>query len=122
LTNSSRLAGPLRDLAVGVRRAVEEVEADGVADGPAVEALAPAVHLRRRDALVLGYERGQSAGLVPAGLPERFGQGVVAAELLGERLDLAHGNAERAVRPVGIARHPVAVALRAQAFERRDDP
>ena len=78
-----------------MRRAVEQVEADRVADGPVVEVAAPAVHLRGRDARRLVDERRQHAGLVPAGVPERGGELVIPPEALGQLLQVAHRYAKR---------------------------
>ena len=69
----------MRDLAEGMRRAVEQVKANGVADAPIVEVAAPTIHLRRRDSLRLVNESGYHAGLVPAGLPQREGEFVIVA-------------------------------------------
>jgi hypothetical protein len=77
---------PLRDLAKGVGSAVEEVEADGVADGPVVEAAAPTVHLGGRDPFGLLHERGQETGLVPTGRPESGGEFVASTEPPGQRI------------------------------------
>src|SRR5205814_2121831 len=77
-------AGPLGDLAEGVRGAVEEVETGGVADGPVVEVPAPAVHERRGDAGRFGDQGGQEAGFESAGRPQGGGQVVLAAELPGQ--------------------------------------
>ena len=76
-------AGPQADLSPGMRRAIEEVKTSGVADGPTVEVAAPAVHLNRGDARRVVDERRQHACLVPACLPQRSGQIVIASEALG---------------------------------------
>jgi hypothetical protein len=88
--------GPLIDFAQreGRRHAVEEFEAGGIDDAPVVEVTAPAVHLCGGDLGGVVDEGGEQAGFVPAGLPEGLGEGVVAAEALGEGLELGHRHAE----------------------------
>src|SRR6476646_9805476 len=73
LTNSSRR----------VRCAVPQAETHGVADAPAVEVFAPAVHLGGRHARGIAEEGGQQARFVNAGLPQRAREVVIAPNRLG---------------------------------------
>ena len=77
-----------------MRRPVEEVEAHRIADGPVVEVAAPAIHLRRRDACRIVDERRQQSRFVPPGRPERRREIVIAAETLGQLLDVRHRDAK----------------------------
>src|SRR5688572_33025255 len=83
-------AGPLRDLGPRVRRAIEQVKAHRIANGPVVEVTAPEVHLPGRDAGRLVDERRQHAGLVPAGLPKSGGELMIPSEALGVLAQGAH--------------------------------
>ena len=114
------LAAPLRDLRPGVRGAVEQVEANRVADAPVVEVPAPAVHLRGRDLGRIVDERADHARLVHARVPESRGELVVTPELLAERLHVLHRHAECLVRRDGITRHAVARRLGAVALQPRE--
>src|SRR6266850_3001494 len=62
-------SGPLLDLIEGVRRTIEKKKAHCIADAPIIEILAPAIHLRGRDALRFINKRRQHARFIPAGLP-----------------------------------------------------
>jgi len=88
--NSSRL--PLH-LGPGVRSAVEQGKAGGVADAPVVEVPASAVHLCRRDPRWLVDQRSEHAGLVPASIPQRGGQDSV----IRQRPDVAAAERQIAV-------------------------
>ena len=61
----TRRALPLHCLHLGprMRRPVEQLEADGVADAPVVEVAAPAIHLRGRDVCRVVHERRRAAAL-----------------------------------------------------------
>ncbi len=116
--NSPRLRGPLRDLGPRVRRAIEQLEAERVDHAPIVEVAAPPIHLRRRDALRLVDVRRQQPRLVPAGLPQRKREIVVGPDLLRQRLDLRHPHAVGLRRHDAIAQQALAIALRAERFQR----
>ena len=113
------LVAPLRDFGPGVRRAVEQAEAQGVADAPVVEVAAPAVHLRGGDARRLVDKRRQHPGLVPAGVPEGGGELVAAPELLRQHLDVGHRHTEGFARRDAEPRQILAIAFGALLLEPR---
>lgn len=111
------LAAPLRDLGPGMRRAVEQVEAQRVAHRPVVEFPAPAVHLRGGESCRITDERCQQARLVHAGVPQGGCEFVVASKLLAERLDVLHRHAIGLVRRDGIACHAIQGGLGPVGFQ-----
>ena len=122
-----REAGPLLELGAparpsahhrpGVRRSIEQIEAQRVADRPVVEVAAPRVHLGGRRLRGIGDEGDQRPRLVPAGVPEGVGQGMVAAQAPGQRLHRRHRDAERLGRGDAVAGQAVAVLARPAALE-----
>src|SRR5262249_44437735 len=114
-------ARPLLHLAPGVRRAVEQVKTGMIADRPAIEILAPAIHLRWRDAPRLVNEARKHPRLEPLRIPECGGQLVIAPEALAQVAQNADRDAERMIRWNREARHPVADPLAAEAIQRSDD-
>lgn len=96
---------PLPHFGSGVRGAVEEVETEGVGDGPVIKVAAATVHLRGGDALGFVDISAEHAGFVDAGAPKPGGEGVVGAEEFGELAEIAHGDAEGVVGRNGVAGH-----------------
>src|SRR5262245_1218274 len=89
LTELIRSLGPLFHFAEGVRRLIEQLEANGIADAPIIEVGSPAIHLGWCDELRLIDERSQHSGLVPARRPQRECETVIATQLFGELLNVA---------------------------------
>src|SRR6266403_292590 len=85
---------PLRDFLPGVRRFVEQMKAQGVADAPTIEVAAPPVHLNRCHAAGLVDNSSKDAGLVNAGIPECEREVVIAPEPFGEQADTSDRNTE----------------------------
>jgi hypothetical protein len=77
---------PLLDLAPRVRGAIEQDEAQGVADSPIVEIAAPLVHLGGGHAGGLVNVCRKKTRFVPAAPPQPLREIVTVAELLGEAL------------------------------------
>ena len=92
-----RVVGPAVDHREGVRRLVEQLEAERVADRPIVEVAGPAVHLFGRQQGRIADIGGQHARLVDAGFPQRRGERMVAAACLADLLDAGHRHADHAV-------------------------
>jgi len=88
------LFAPLRDFAPRVRSAVEQVEAQRVADAPVVEVSNPLVHLRRSHQRRVVDERSQHSRFVPAGFPERQREFVIPPERAGYFLNVGHRHAQ----------------------------
>ncbi len=114
-------AGPLFDLAPGVRRAIEEGEASRIANGPAIKIPAPAVHLRGRDESRLIDKAGQHSRFVPATFPKVRSELVIPPQALCHLPHRPHRNPKRLISRDRKPRHPIPNLFRGNAFEGVDD-
>jgi hypothetical protein len=111
------LRRPLVDFRPGVRRAIEQLERQVVADRPVVEIARPPVHLRRRQTRRIGDEGDEHPCFIPTGLPQRLGEVVALSQGLAEAADVEHRDAEDLFRDDGVPRHAVPVGLAAMFLE-----
>src|SRR5262249_16199778 len=96
------------------------MKANGVAVRPAIEILAPSIHLRGRDAFRFVDKRSQDFRLVPTRLPQCSGKLVRMSESFCDVLHLSHRDPKGLVRWDRISSHPLATPLSSASFYHSD--